>query len=235
LPEPGDCHLNRIPLTPPALRRVVHPSAVITPDRRHIALLSFKVEGRILIPRPSHRQDVLRLAERALYVPRRIGPMYGMHALPSLPRYADYNAINEPDRLKAIDLTGSISSNRWDGDVRRRISPAKGLPDPVTLDISRCYSLRGYRANLQIDPQSSSVVSRLACNLPTNPAMWIQGRHITAASPPFQDVLMNTWEVEHRQVSESSLDLVRESANIFQLPPHCPTPVRTLDVKLARS
>ena len=93
--------LTRIPLTPPRYGVWCIHSGIIILILGTSLYYHLKVEGKTLIP-ISHVVNLFYdSGERALYARVLKGEMYGMHPLPSLPRFGSYDDQHDPHRLAA--------------------------------------------------------------------------------------------------------------------------------------
>ncbi len=98
--------LNRIPLTPPRYGVwCIHAGIVVLIVGTSL-YYHLKVEGKTLIPIGHTVNLFYDSGQRALYARVLKGETYGMHPLPSLPRYGSYDDGHDPGRLRRTDLNG---------------------------------------------------------------------------------------------------------------------------------
>jgi hypothetical protein len=144
--------------------------------------------------------------------------MFGMVPLPSLPRFEFYDATHDPQRLERRDLTGitRVVPVGSDTDVPQGLSSWLGVPGPVRLDLVGFYPYADVVQNVIEDASSNDVGVELKLASPHADAGGSLA--LTAADPTAARTIFETTELEHRQVSESSLATIRQSARqLFRL------------------
>ena len=223
--------LNRIPLTPPRYGVWCIHSGIITLITGASLYYHLKVEGKTLIP-VSHVVNLFYdSGERALYARVLKGEMYGMHPLPSLPRFGNYDDRHDPARLRRADLTGigSFTPIGLQSDSSNDLSVWLGLSQPVTIDVVGFYSYADVQEEVLDDPASSEVGVELA--IADQPRIMLRATDPTASHQFF-----GSTELEYRQVSDSSLDEIRQSADrLFELSAALPDrPVEKLDLGIGK-
>jgi len=205
--------LNRIPLTPPRYGVWCIHSGIIILITGASLYYHLKVEGRTLIP-VGHVVNVFYdSSQRALYSRVLKGEMYGMHPLPSLPRFGSYDQLHDPGRLGRPDLAGisNFTPIGLQSDSSNDLSTWLGLSQPVTVDVVGFYSYADIEEEVLDDPGSSEVGVELA--IPDRPPIMLR-----AADPTASHQFFGSTELEYRQVSDSSLEAIRESADrLFEL------------------
>jgi len=134
--------LNRIPLTPPRYGVWCIHSGIIVLILGTSLYYHLKVEGKTLIPL-SHMVNVFYdSGERALYARVLKGELYGMHPMPSLPRFGNYDEGHDPGRLRRKDLTGieGFTSVGLQSGSPNDLASWLGVSQPVTVDVVGFYS-----------------------------------------------------------------------------------------------
>ena len=200
--------LTRIPLTPPRYGVWCIHSGIITLILGTSLYYHLKVEGKTLIP-VSHVVNLFYdSGERALYARVLKGEMYGVHDLPSLPRFGNYDDQHDPHRLARQDLTGisAFTAIGLQSDLPGDLSSWLGLSQPVMLDVVGYYSYADVVEDALDDPTSSEVGVELTP--PGKPRIMLRATDSTASHQFFGPT-----ELEYRQVSDSSVDQIRASVN----------------------
>jgi hypothetical protein len=225
---------NRIPLTPPRYGVWCIHTGIITLIIGMSLYYHLKVEGRTLIQVNHVVNCFYDSAERALYARVLNQPIYGMHRLPSLPRFGDYDADHEPSRLNRADLTNiehviPISAGVNPGDD---LGSWLGLAQKVRLDIIGFYNYADILQSAVEDPTAANVgvEVKIAGPHPDQPGSTVT---LTSADPAMARQVFGNTELEHRHVSQESLAMIRESAgHLLHLTVNLPNhPVTKLDVE----
>jgi len=209
---------RRIPLTPPRYGVWCVHCGIITLILGTSLYYHLKFEGRTLIPINHSANSYYDSSERALYVRVLNGQMFGMAPLPSLPRFDFYDAAHEPQRLARPDLAGisRLTPIGTDSDTPQELSSWLGISAPVRLDIVAFYPYADVIQNVIEDASSNDVGVDLKLVSPhadSNGSL-----SLTAADPTARRTIFESTELEHRQVSESSLAAIRQSAGrIFHI------------------
>jgi hypothetical protein len=204
--------LNRIPLTPPRYGVWCIHAGIITLIIGTSLYYHLKVEGKTLIP-ISHEVNLFYdSGERALYARVLKGELYGMRPLPGLPRFGNYDERHDPGRLRRSDLTGidSFTPIGLQADSNT-LSGWLGLADPVKLDVVGFYSYADVVENIVNDPTSSLTGAEIRLSEPQagQPSrIMLRGTDPTAAHQFF-----GATELEYRQISQDSLEDIRDSAD----------------------
>jgi hypothetical protein len=210
---------NRIPLTPPRYGVWCIHAGIIVLITGMSLYYHLKVEGKTLIPLGHTVNLFYDSGERALYARVLKGEMYGMHPLPSLPRFGSYDQLHDPSRLRKSDLTGihsliPIGLEQVGGS--NELSNWLGLSQPVTLDLVGYYSYAEIVENVVNDPQSNSVGVQVNVDAP--PGGSATRLMLQATDPTASHQFVGTTELEYRHVSPESLEMIRQSAErLFEL------------------
>jgi hypothetical protein len=229
---------NRIPLTPPRYGVWCIHSGIITLIVGMSFYYHFKVEGRTLLGVNHTVNCFYDSAERALYARVMDRPLYGFHPLPSLPRFEDYDADRNPERLQREDLTKieHVIPVPAGMNVGNDLSSWLGLPDKVRLDIIGFYSYADINESVVEDLASSNIGVEI--KIPS-PRADIPGSTLTltSADPTAARQTLGNVELDHRDVSEESLAMIRESAShLLHLTANLPNrPQIKLDVEPGKS
>ena len=198
--------LNRIPLTPPRYGVWCIHSGIITLIVGTSLYYHLKVEGKTLIPVNHEVNLFYDSAERALYARVLKGEVFGMHPLPALPRFGNYDRLDRAG-LRGIDgfipIGAPVESNS--------LSSWLGVSQPVTLDVVGFYSYAEVIEDILDDPNSSETGVRLAItdSRQTKPTTLM----LRASDPTAAHQFFGNTELEYRQVSELSLGDIRRSVD----------------------
>jgi hypothetical protein len=209
---------TRIPLTPPRYGVWCIHAGIITLIVGTSLYYHLKVEGRTMIPLGRTAAYFYDTAERAIFARVANQPVYGMAALPTLPRFGNYDTDNSPRRLARADLTDIQNLRPIGSDEKgsQNISDWLGLSQPVRLDIVGYYSYADVNQDVLDDPSSGDVGIELKVASPHGGDS--SSIMLSSADPAAARQILGTTEVEHRQVSEGSVSLIRDAAGkIFHL------------------
>jgi hypothetical protein len=217
--------LTRIPLTPPRYGVWCIHSGIIILILGTSLYYHLKVEGKTLIP-VSHVVNLFYdSSERALYARVLKGEMYGVHPMPSLPRFGTYDGENDPHRLQREDLTAidRFSPIGLQSDMPGDLASWLGLSKPVTLDLVGFYSYADVVEDVLDDPASKEVGVELAPQ--DKPRIMLR-----ATDPSASHQFFGPSELEYRQVSDGSLDEIKASVDrLFSLSTQLPNaPAETI-------
>jgi len=204
--------LNRIPLTPPRYGVWCIHSGIITLIVGTSLYYHLKVEGKTLIPVNHEVNLFYDSAERALYARVLRGEVFGMHPLPSLPRFGNYDRDQNEGRLNRADLRGVDGFIPIGAPVESNsLSSWLGVSQPVTLDVVGFYSYAEVIEDILDDPNSKETGVRLAItdSRQTRPTTLM----LRASDPTAAHQFFGNTELEYRQVSELSLGDIRGSVN----------------------
>lgn len=225
---------NRIPLTPPRYGVWCIHCGIITLIVSTSLYYHFKFEGRTLIPLNQTASYFYDSGQRALYARVADRQIYGVHALPSLPRFGAYDPDDPSDQLNRTDLQNiqhfQLLGNS--GKSGNELSDWLGVSEKVHLDIVGFYPYADVAQDILPDPTSSDVGIELKVtgqNGETSGSIML-----SAGDPSAARQTISTTELEHRNISESSLSLIRESMKqMFRLTVGLPNqPQQTLDAEL---
>ena len=228
---------NRIPLTPPRYGVWCIHCGIIT----LIAGTSFyyhrKIEGRTLIPLNRTAVYFYDTGQRALYAHLADRPVYGVHVLPSLPRFGDYDDEHDPARLQRRDLSDIERFHLLGtpGGGEADLSAWLGLLEKVRLDIVGFYAYGDVDAFPANDPSSNDVGVELKIASPHDPSG--ASLFLSCADPSAARQVLDATELQHRQVSQASLEMIRQAlGSMFRLTAALgqQTPV-TLNVELGKT
>ena len=224
---------RRIPLTPPRYGVWCVHCGIITLIVGASLYYHFKFEGRTLLAINHTVNSYYDSTERALYARVLEHQVYGTAALPSLPRFGAYDATHDPRRLARADLTNisRLSPVGSDSDAPQALSSWLGIAQPVRLDIVGFYPYADVIQDVVEDPASNDVGVEL--NLISPHADSAGSLSLTAADPTARRMMFESTELEHRDVSETSLAAIRQSASkMFHLSVALPGhPARQLEVE----
>lgn len=201
--------LNRIPLTPPRYGVWCIHSGIIVLIVGTSLYYHLKVEGRTLIPLNHTANVFYDSGERALYVRVLDRELYGMAPLPSLPRFGAYDSQNDPQRLRARDLTGieHLTPIGLESDSPDDLASWLGVSTPVTLDVVGFYSYADVVEDVIDDPASKDV--GVEVDAPGSTMM------LTTSDPTASHQFIGDTELDYRNVTESSLSEMQTLAGQF--------------------
>ncbi|MGD0540845.1 MAG: hypothetical protein ABSB33_04930 [Tepidisphaeraceae bacterium] len=227
---------TRIPLTPPRYGVWCIHAGIIVLITGTSLYYHLKVEGKTLIPLGHTVNLFYDSGQRALYARVLKGEAYGMHPLPSLPRYGSYDDAHDPDRLRRKDLTGinSFIPIGLPSNSSNVLSSWLGVSQPVTLDVVGYYSYADVVEDVVDDPSSTATGVEVDVNAARadGPSRFM----LRATDPTASHQFFGPTELEYRQVSPDSLAMIRESADrLFELSAALPDePPRKLDVGIGK-
>jgi hypothetical protein len=227
---------NRIPLTPPRYGVwCIHAGIIILITGTSL-YYHLKVEGKTLIPLGHTVNLFYDSGQRALYARVLKGETYGMHPLPSLPRYGSYDDAHDPDRLRRSDLSGinSFIPIGLPSNSSNDLSSWLGLSQPVTLDVVGYYSYADVVEDVTDDPTSTT--TGVEVNVDTPRPDGSSRFMLRATDPTASHQFFGPTELEYRQVSPDSLAVIRDSTNrLFELTATLPgESSRTLDAGIGK-
>jgi hypothetical protein len=208
---------NRIPLTPPRYGVWCIHSGIITLILGTSLYYHFKVEGRTLIPVNQTAVYYYDTERRALFARVADRAVFGVHALPSLPRFNDYDPDNPSPRLNHPDLADIERFNAIGPQTPSAgdLSDWLGLKQKVRLDIVGFYSYADVAQDVVEDPSSNDTGVELKVDSPHGDSGSVI---LTTADPAAARQIFGITELEQRDVSESSLQMIRDAAqNMFRL------------------
>ena len=227
---------SRIPLTPPRYGVWCIHAGIIVLITGTALYYHLKVEGKTLIPLGHTVNVFYDSGQRALYARALKGETYGMHPLPSLPRYGSYDDAHDPGRLRSKDLSGisSFIPLGLPSNSSNELSSWLGVSQPVTLDVMGYYSYADIVEDVVDDPASPAVGVEVNVNAPR--AQGASRFMLRATDPTASHQFFGPTELEYRQVSPDSLAAIRESADrLFELSAALPgEPPRKLDVGIGK-
>ena len=204
---------TRIPLTPPRYGVWCIHAGIITLILGTSYYYHSKVEGRTLIPIGRTVNCFYDSADRALYARPLNKPLYGMAPLPSLPRFGAYDEMHDLAELQKPDLQHieRMAAIGFDNEPQS-ISQWLGLSKPVRLDIVGFYPYADVVQDVVEAPLAGNVGVQLNISSPHagDPGSTLM---LTSADPTAAKQLFDNIELEHRDISESSLPLMRQAAN----------------------
>jgi hypothetical protein len=223
---------TRIPLTPPRYGVwCIHAGIIILITGTSL-YYHLKVEGKTLIPLGHTVNLFYDSNERALYARVLKGETYGMHPLPSLPRYGSYDDAHDPKRLKKDDLSGigSFIPLGLPSNSSNDLSSWLGLSQPVALDVVGYYSYADIVEDVVDDPASAA--TGVEVNVDSAKADSSSRFMLRATDPTASHQFFGPTELEYREVSADSLAAIRASTDrLFELTVVLPgEPVQILDV-----
>ncbi|MGA3066660.1 MAG: hypothetical protein ABSF29_07410 [Tepidisphaeraceae bacterium] len=208
---------NRIPLTPPRYGVWCIHSGIVTLIIGTSLYYHFKVEGRTLIPVNQTAVYFYDTSRRAIYarVPDRA--VFGVHALPSLPRFGDYPPEDLSPRFSKPDLQDiqRLDSIGPQTPSTGSLADWLGLAQPVRLDIIGYYAYADVAQDVIEDPSSSDSGVELKVDSPHGDSGSLI---LTTADPAAARQIFGITELEQRDVSQASLQMIRDAAqNMFRL------------------
>jgi hypothetical protein len=229
--------LNRIPLTPPRYGVWCIHAGIIVLITGTSLYYHLKVEGKTLIPLGHTVNLFYDSGERALYARVLKGETYGMHPLPSLPRYGSYDDAHDPGRLRRKDLTGIhsfIPVGLQQLDTSNELSSWLGLSQPVKLDVVGYYSYADIVEDVVNDPASKDV--GVEVDVPRSGLQNSARIMLRATDPTASHQFFGPTELEYRQVSPESLAEIRASVDrLFELSAALPgKPAQNLQIGIGK-
>jgi len=205
--------LNRIPLTPPRYGVWCIHSGIVTLIVGTSLYYHLKVEGKTLIPVNHVVNLFYDSGQRALYARVLKGELYGMHPLPGLPRFGNYDDGHDPGRLRRGDLTGieSFTPIGLQSDSPGVLASWLGLSRPVMVDVVGYYSYADVVEDVLNDPSSNETGVDVAVAGQDGK----QGSRfmLRATDPSAAHQFFGSTELEYRQVSDGSLGDIRASVD----------------------
>jgi hypothetical protein len=208
---------NRIPLTPPRYGVWCIHTGIVTLIVGTSFYYHFKVEGRTLIPINQTAVYFYDPGQRALWVRVANRPVFGVHAVPSLPRFGDYPPEDQSPKLAGSDLTNIDhfvpigQQNESGGDPSQWL----GLDQKVRFDILGYYPYADVAQDVLDDPSSTDTGVELKISSPHGDSGSLI---LTTADPAAAKQIFGVTELEQRDVSPDSVAMIRDAAaNMFHL------------------
>src|SRR5580658_331005 len=213
---------NRIPLTPPRYGVWCIHAGIITLIVGTSFYYHFKVEGRTLIPINQTAFYFYDNTQRALWVRVMNRPIFGVHALPTLPRFGDYPPEDQSPRMSGSDLADIEHFRPVGGQVQNGGDPADwlGLDKPVRFDVIGFYAYADVAQDVQEDPASNDSGVELKISNANGQAGSLI---LSSADPSAAKQVFGVTELEHRDVSPGSVQMIRDAAaSMFHLSASAP-------------
>ncbi len=202
---------NRIPLTPPRYGVWCIHAGIITLIVGTSFYYHFKVEGRTLIPLNQTAVYFYDNTQRALWVRVANRPVFGVHALPTLPRFGDYGPEDPSPRMSGADLADIEHFGAVPGQAQSGGNPTQwlGLSKPVRFDVIGFYAYADVAQDVLEDPSSNDSGVELQVSSPHGDS---GSMILSSADPSAAKQIFGITELEHRDVSPGSLQMIRAAA-----------------------
>jgi hypothetical protein len=210
--------LNRIPLTPPRYGVWCIHCGIITLIMGTSLYYHLKVEGKTLIPLGHMVNLFYDSGERALYARVLKGELYGMRPLPALPRFGNYDASHDPQRLHRRSLSGigSFTPIGLPSGTGNDLQSWLGLSKPVSIDIVGFYSY----ADVVEDVLNDRASNETGVDVDVQQRKAGENSHfmLRTIDPSAAHQFYGSTELEYRQVSPESLgDIEASVGKLFDL------------------